>query len=81
MFQKIFLQGLGEFVTFFQKLQNVCEEIADAKYESFMMGITFWTLLSNLTSFLQKEGFETSSQVQVWNKFTFSFSTKQLMVK
>ena len=41
MFQKIFLQGLGEFVTFFQKLQNVCEEIADAKYESFMMGITF----------------------------------------
>ena len=67
---KIFLQGLGEFVTFFQKLQNVCEEIADAKYESF---ITFWTLLSNLTSFLQKEGFET--------KFTFSFSTKQLMVK
>ena len=37
---KIFLQGLGEFVTFFQKLQNVCEEIADAKYESFMMGIT-----------------------------------------
>ena len=70
---KIFLQGLGEFVTFFQKLQNVCEEIAEAKYESFMMGITFWTLLSNLTSFLQKEGFET--------KFTFSFSTKQLMVK
>ena len=43
---KIFLQGLGEFVTFFQKLQNVCEEIADAKYESFMMGITFWTLLT-----------------------------------
>ena len=38
---KIFLQGLGEFVTFFQKLQNVCEEIADAKYESFMLGITF----------------------------------------
>ena len=36
-----FLQGLGEFVTFFQKLQNVCEEIADAKYESFMMGINF----------------------------------------
>ena len=70
---KIFLQGLGEFVTFFQKLQNVCEEIADAKYESFMMGITFWTLLSNLTAFLQKEDFET--------KFTFSFSTKQLMVK
>ena len=61
MFQKFFLQGLGEFVTFFQKLQNVCEEIADAKYESFMMGITFWTLLSNLASFLQKEGFETSS--------------------
>ena len=40
-FKKNFLQGLGEFVTFFQKLQNVCEEIADAKYESFMMGITF----------------------------------------
>lgn len=26
-----FLQGLGEFVTFFQKLQTVCEETADAK--------------------------------------------------
>ena len=25
------LQGLGEFVTFFQKLQNICEETADAK--------------------------------------------------
>ena len=27
----LFLQGLGEFVTFFQKLQNICEDTADEK--------------------------------------------------
>lgn len=28
---RLYFQGLGEFVTFFQKLQTVCEETADAK--------------------------------------------------